>query len=255
MRQYKDFETIIKDVDEKGRVLVAANAVGNTDADKDMSMPGSFQKTLTENFSRLKWFLNHNSDYLIGVPIEGKEKMPHLEMLGQLNMKKQLSKDVYEDYKLYAEYGKSLEHSIGVEAIKKEQKGDIRQVYEWKLWEYSTLYSWGANENTPMLAIKSENKIADHIQWLELACKKGNYSDQRFLEIEKHLTLLKSLLTEPEQSTQVIKPKEEPLKDTQPSTIECPNCKEVTKNDNSKGYVKCHKCNAVISGKFYHIFN
>lgn len=206
MKQYKNFETQIKDVDEKGRVLVAANAIGNTDSDKDMSMPGSFQKTLSENFSRLKWFLNHNSDYLIGVPIEGKEKTPYLELLGQINMKKQLGKDVYEDYKLYAEYGKSLEHSIGVEAIKKEDKGDVRLVYEWKLWEYSTLYSWGANPNTPMLAIKSEKDISEQVDWLEIALRKGKYSDEKFIEIQKQLIILKSLCSEPDNSTQVIEP-------------------------------------------------
>src|SRR5258708_4496450 len=118
MRQYKDLQTQIKDVDQTGRVLVAANAIGNTDADKDISHSGSFNKTLSENFARLKWFLNNDPNLLVGVTIEGKEKMPYLEMLGQINMKKQLGRDVYEDYKLYAEYGKSLEHSIGVEAIK-----------------------------------------------------------------------------------------------------------------------------------------
>lgn len=101
MKQYKDYTTVIKDIDEKGRVLVAANALGNVDADKDISMEGSFQKTLKDNFSRLKWFLNHDRDILLGVPVEGKEKYPYLEMLGQLNMKKQISRDTYEDYKLH----------------------------------------------------------------------------------------------------------------------------------------------------------
>jgi hypothetical protein len=35
MKQYKDYQSQVKDVDEKGRVLVAANAIGNIDADKD----------------------------------------------------------------------------------------------------------------------------------------------------------------------------------------------------------------------------
>ncbi len=210
MKQYKNFESRIKDVDSKGRVLVAANAIGNLDADGDISMPGSFQKTLKENFSRLKWFLNHNTDFLIGVPIEGKEKMPYLELLGQINMKKQLGKDVYEDYKLYAEYGKTLEHSIGVEATKKEEKNGARRVYEWKLWEFSTLYSWGANENTPMLAIKSE-KLVDNIEMAELALKKGKYSDKKFKEIDLYLSKLKrSLNREPDfksSTTYLIKPR------------------------------------------------
>lgn len=197
MRQYKDFTTTVKDIDGKGRVLVAANALGNVDSDKDMSMEGSFVKTLKDNFARLKWFLNHDRNLLLGVPIEGKEKFPYLEMLGQLNMQKELSRDTYEDYKLYAEYGKSLEHSIGVEAIKQAEKDGVRRVHEWKLWEYSTLTAWGANENTPLLGIKEEKDPDSLIDWLELKLKKGNYTDERFLEIEKQLYLLRSLCTEP----------------------------------------------------------
>src|SRR6188768_744218 len=207
MKQYKDLQATIKDVDEKGRVLVAADAIGNEDSDKDISEPGSFTKTLSENFSRLKWLLNHNTDYLVGVPIEGKEKNPHLEMLGQLNLKKQLGRDVYEDYKLYAEYNKSLEHSIGVQAVKKEQKGETRHIYEWKLWEYSTLYGWGANEQTPLLSIKSNKSIVDEIDWLEIKLRKGNFSDEKFINIESQLKQLRSLCLEPEQSTY----KEEPI--------------------------------------------
>lgn len=208
MRQYKDLETTIKDVDEKGRVLVAANAIGNEDADKDISMPGSFNKTLSENFNRLKWFLNHDKTLLLGVPIEGKEVDNKLQMLGQLNMKKELSRDTYEDYKLYAEYGRSLEHSIGVEAIKKEQKDSVRRVFEWKMWEYSTLTSWGANDQTELIGIKSSQDPAELITWLSLKLKKGNYTDERFMQIENQLSILRSLCTEPEASTLKAKPEE-----------------------------------------------
>lgn len=208
MKQYKSFDSQIKDVDEKGRVLVAANAIGNVDSDKDRSMDGSFTKTLKENFNRVKWFLNHDTTLLLGVPIEGKQSSAYLELLGQLNMKKQLSKDVYEDYKLYAEYGRSLEHSIGVEAKREKQVGDIREVYEWKFWEYSTLTSWGANERTPLLGIKSARDMADEIDWLELKLKKGNFSDEKFKEIELHLNSIRSLSIAPDNSTQLHKPNE-----------------------------------------------
>lgn len=206
MNQYKNFESQIKDVDEKGRVLVAANAIGNVDSDKDRSMDGSFNKTLKENFNRLKWFLNHDKTLLLGVPVEGKQVSAYLEILGQLNMKKELSRDVYEDYKLYAEYGRTLEHSVGVKAEKEKQVGDIREVYEWKLWEYSTLTSWGANERTPMLNIKSASDYADQIDWLELRLKKGNFTDEKFKGIELHLLQLRSLCEEPGNSTYEHKP-------------------------------------------------
>lgn len=205
---YKGLITEIKDIDEKGIVTVAANCLGNTDDQKDISHPGSFQKTLVENFPRIKWLLNHNTDFLLGVPLEGKEVNPYLQMRGQLNLKKEIGRDVYEDYKLYAEHGKTLEHSIGVDPVKKEQKGDIRHVYEWKLWEYSTLYGWGANSQTPMLNIKSLNDIPNTIDWLELKMRKGNYSDAKFIEIEKHLKILRSLALEPGFTTHDVQPNE-----------------------------------------------
>lgn len=255
MKLYKDFDAVIKDVDEKGRVLVAANAIGNQDRHKDISEPGSFNKTLSENFNRLKWFLNHDDDKLIGVPISGKEANPYLEMLGQLNLKKQLGRDVYEDYKLYAEYGRTLEHSVGVEPIKKEQKDDVRHVYEWKLWEYSTLYGWGANENTPTLHIKSEQSIKDEIDWLEIKLRKGNFSDEKFIDIEKTISQLRSLCLEPmitlkePGSTQVLEPPTTQIEEPKvtPKYTDCPKCGRLTYNtQEKKGYVECHRCNAIF---------
>ena len=203
---YKGLITEIKDIDEKGIVTVAANALGNIDSQSDISHPGSFQKTLVENFARLKWFLNHNPTILLGVPLEGKEVNPFLQIRGQLNMKKEVSRDVYEDYKLYAEHGKTLEHSIGVDPVRKEQKGDVRHVYEWKLWEYSTLTSWGANSETPLLGIKSANDIPQAIDWLEIKMKGGNYTDEKFVEIQKHINFLRSLTATPGAPTLQVTP-------------------------------------------------
>jgi hypothetical protein len=84
-------------------------------------------------------------------------------------------------------------------------------VHEWKLWEYSTLTAWGANENTPMIGMKSLEDIESSIDWLNLKLKKGNFSDEKFIQIEKELSLLRSLCTEPGDtfdSTQKTKPDE-----------------------------------------------
>lgn len=200
MKQFKTFASQIKDVDQKGRVLVAANAIGNVDADNDMSMPGSFYKTIKENFIRVKWFLNHNTSFLLGVPIEAYEKSAYLQVLGQLNLEKQIARDIYEDYKLYAQYGKTLEHSVGVESKKARVVEGVRQVTEWKWWEYSTVTSWGANENTPLISIKTASQVYDEIQWNETRLKKGKFSDTTFKKIDLYLTKLKqrSLNREPD---------------------------------------------------------
>lgn len=195
---YKSLKSQIKDIDQKGMVVVAANAFGNVDVQGDVSVKGSFKKTLSENFNRLKWFLNHDKEKLIGVPIEGVEDGNFLKLTGKLNLNKELGRDVYEDYKLYAEYGKTLEHSIGVDAVKYDMKSDRREVTEWKMWEYSTLTSWGANERTPMIALKSMN---DELDFLSIMLRKGNYTDEKFKQIELQMNKLKSLLTEPSEDT------------------------------------------------------
>jgi HK97 family phage prohead protease len=175
-------------VDEKGRVVIAVNAFGNVDSDNDISVKGSFNKTLSENFSRVKWYLNHNQGQLLGVPIEGVETDDYLQMTAQLNMNKQMSRDIYEDYRLYAEHGKTLEHSIGVDPIKRDSK-DARMVLEYKLWEFSTLTNWGANSNTPLLSIKSEKEAAETIELLEKMLQ-GKYSDERLKSIEEKISFL-----------------------------------------------------------------
>ena len=194
---YKAFSSKVSDVDEKGRVVVAANAFDNVDSDNDISDPGSYQKTLKEHFERVRWFYNHDRTISLGVPISGVEEYPYLKMTGQLNLEKQISRDVYADYKLFAQYNKSLEHSVGVDPVQRDSK-DRRRVKEWKLWEYSTLSSWGANSNTPMLGIKSITDVQEQIDWLEIAMKKGDYSDEKFKRIEQTLKNLRSLALEPE---------------------------------------------------------
>lgn len=203
----------VDDVDQKGRVIIAANAFDNMDADGDISAVGSYQKTLKENFSRVRWFHNHNKNILLGVPIEGVEAYPFLKMTGQLNMEKEVSRDVYSDYKLFAQFGKSLEHSVGVNPVLRDTK-DKRIVKEWKMWEYSTLSSWGANPNTPMLGIKSDTELAETIDWMMIILEKGDHTDEYKKKVEKQISILRSLAIEPEPdgaTTQKDKPDEKGL--------------------------------------------
>jgi len=181
--QQKQYQSKIDGLTDKGRVLIAVNAFDNEDSDRDISKPGSYKKTLKENFNRVRWFLNHDTTKLLGVPIEGKETGQYLQMLGQLNLEKQIARDTYEDYKLYAEHGKTLEHSVGVQAVKFSIDNDsgIRTITEWKLWEFSTLTSWGANENTPLLGIKSMDELKDLITEMS---NNSRYSDDRKRAIE-----------------------------------------------------------------------
>lgn len=182
------YQTKTADVDEKGIVTVAVNGIGIEDSQKDISMPGSFVETITHDMNRMRWFLNHDTTLLLGVPLYGEEKADNLVVTGQLNLAKQIGRDILADYKLYAEAGRTLEHSIGVKAIRRD-KEDRRKVLQWKMYEYSTLTSWGANPNTYLVGIKSATpaQVRDAIDFLKLAIKQKGYSDERLMNIEKEL--------------------------------------------------------------------
>ena len=144
------YQTKTADVDEKGIVTVAVNGIGIEDAQHDISMPGSFVETITHDMDRMRWFLNHDSTQLLGVPLYGEEKSDNLIVTGQLNLSKQIGRDILADYKLFAEAGRTLEHSIGVKAIRRD-KEDRRKVLQWKMYEYSTLTWMRSEEHTSEL--------------------------------------------------------------------------------------------------------
>lgn len=193
-------KSTILDYDGSGIITVAANAFGNIDSDNDISLPGSFVKTIKENFSRLRWLKDHDRDKLLGVQLSASETPEYLKMRGQINLKKELGRDTYADYVLMAENGLSLEHSVGVEPIQYEIDKDmgVRRVKEWKMWEWSTLSAWGANDQAKTLEIKGMGAL-DYIQQiniLELKMRKGKYTNETFIKMEHHLSCLKSLLIE-----------------------------------------------------------
>ena len=184
-------QTKTNDVDEKGRVTVAVNRTGIEDARGDISAPGSFDATLKADIGRMKWLYNHDVTQLLGVPLEGKQIGDDIIMVGQLNMEKQLCRDVYTDYKLMAEYNRTLEHSVGVIPISRDEK-DRRIVKEWKMLEYSTLSFLGANPCTFLVDLKSAtpNQVKSCIQFLQNALKQPEYSDHKLKDIDMRLNLL-----------------------------------------------------------------
>ena len=184
---FKNFTHEVKDLDEKeGIVTLYMNSFDNEDSDGDISVKGSFKKTFKENIGEIWHLLNHNTNYWLGIPLELIEDDFGAIAVSQMNMEKQIAKDVFEDYRLCAKHNRTLQHSIRVYAIKRDSD-DTRRVLEWKLWEYSTLYSWGANPETPLIDIKSLDE-------LEIMMREGNYSDEKAKKIEQLYDQLKNEL-------------------------------------------------------------
>ena len=68
---FKQISYDLKELDEqKGVVIAYANAYNNTDSDGDISAKGSFDKTVTDNFKRIRVLKDHNPTKMIGVPLK-----------------------------------------------------------------------------------------------------------------------------------------------------------------------------------------
>jgi len=194
MKEFIPCNFEIKDLTDKGVVSFYANAYNLVDSDYDVSMPGSFKKTLKDNGSRLRHFKYHDTRLMPGVIIEAKEDQIGLLITSQLILETQLGRDTYEEYKALANAGKQMEHSVGVNAVKyeRDEKAGIRNVSEWKLWEVSTLTAWGANPAALAQNIKEmdPDDIQTEICFLRGLLNIKSYDDLKLEEIEKQINYL-----------------------------------------------------------------
>lgn len=201
---FKQLSYDLKELDDtKGVVVAYANAYDFKDSDGDISAKGSFDKTVNENFKRIRVLKDHNPTMMVGVPLVINPKDDYgLLTTTQFNMNKPLGKDMFTDVKLMHENGLNAELSIGYQVLQRDQKNKSI-IQEYKLMEYSFLSSWGANELSTVQGIKG---IKSTYGILELIEKSYNldYSDERLRTIE---TILKALSNEPLNDT----PKDEPL--------------------------------------------
>jgi len=191
---FKQISQEVKDLDSKAGIVTAyANVYNNIDSDGDISAPGSFNKTVTENAKRIRVLKDHNSTIVLGVHKEMNPNDPYgLYTVTQFNMNKEISRDMFTDITMAKEHGLNAELSIGYGIVARDQKNKA-MITEYKLWEYSFLSSWAANELAIVGDIKSHKSPE---QVITLLTKMYNlpYSDSRLVQVE---TILKSLEKEP----------------------------------------------------------
>jgi HK97 family phage prohead protease len=192
--EFKQLAYKLTEFDEdKGVVKAYANAYNIKDSDGDISAFGSFDKSVSENYKRIRVLKDHNPTMMVGVPLLIDTKDAYgLLTTTQFNMKKELGRDMFTDVKLMHDSGLNAELSIGYNVLQRDQKNKSI-ITEYKLMEYSFLSSWGANELSTVQDIKS---IKSHYGIMQLIEKSYNlnYSDTRLKEIEN---LLKALTSEP----------------------------------------------------------
>lgn len=203
---YKSLDLEVLEVDKaKGIVTTYINSFDVVDTWNEVSLKGSFKKTFKENFKNIYWLINHDWDKMPGITLKLYEDNNGAIAVGQINMKKQLGVDIWNDYLLYAENGRSLEHSIRTQPIKYKIENDIMYISEQKVSEWSSLTRPGSNPQTPVISLKSEQEL------LEKALKM-NYSDEKLKAIEDKLTALESLIQEAAKNTLLNKPNEDAIK-------------------------------------------
>ena len=199
MKKFIPFEYEIKDIDEKGVVTFYANAFNVVDSDNDISLPGSFRKTIGENRSRLRHLKWHDPRFMPGAIKEISEDEIGLLSKSQLILNTQLGRETYEEYKALASVGQRMEHSVAVHPVKYSfNSNQVREVSEWKLTEVSTLTAWGANSSALTVEIKSlENytreQLEQDIVMLKALMNIRVYDDIKLEQIEKQINYLNEL--------------------------------------------------------------
>lgn len=209
----------IKDVDgKKGIVTGYFSDFNSIDSDGDIIKPGAFQKSISQNGPqsgkpRIKHLLNHDSSKPLGVLEVLKEDNKGLYYESRLG-----THSLGVDFIKMVDSGLITEHSIGFQTIKYNQlkpwnewkQGEAaRELTELKLYEGSSLTAWGANMNTPLTGLKTEQKVKkinDRIDVLIKALRDGSFTDETFdlleIELKQMQQAMIDLTTEPEQTTQ-----------------------------------------------------
>lgn len=159
----KSYRTKVEDIDEqKGIVKIAISKFDNIDSYGDIVRKGAFTKTFKESGHRLRHVLDHElkQSSVVGVPLEMMETDTHAVIVSAINLEKQIGRDLFSDYKFFAQHGINPEHSFMYEPIKYEVLKDGNnkmtglEIKEVKMYEYSTV-ARGANEHTPLIELKS----------------------------------------------------------------------------------------------------
>ena len=182
----------------KGEVLIVGNAVGFMDSHDDVSMRGSWTKTVKERGERVPILKDHNykvdsmfaknlGSYILGIPILdlGYNKFGNTEVLAA---KIKPNKEMYEKYAS----GIITQHSVGLQYVKlemavnneqdeegyknwkafidsvinremAEERGYFYPIYEQKLIEFSAVV-FGSNPYTPAF---SQDKSLEEIEPLQ----------------------------------------------------------------------------------------
>ncbi len=214
---YKSFSLGFKDVDQKqGIVTGYFSNFDSKDSDGDVIRKGAFTKSIMENGpegkGRVKHLFNHDPGKPLGVITVLKE-----DDYGLYYESKVGTHSLGQDFMKMVESDLIKEHSIGFITVKesKNTKDNFNEIFEVKLYEGSSLTSWGANEYTPLLGVKgvTVQDISDRIKAFEKFVRNTDATDETIelclLQIKQLGELVESVTTQP---VETVEPEEEAKK-------------------------------------------
>lgn len=190
----KDISVGFKDLDvSKGIVTGYFSHFGSIDSDGDRVMAGAFAKTIKENGPEGTQLIKHLMDH------------DRTKAVGKLTILKEDATGLYyeskagrhtdgRDFLLMAEDGIINQHSFGYRVIKEQKKADANELLELAMKEGSSIQFLGANPNTPVSGIKTEQDVIETLTLLEKAFRNGKYSDEAFTQIELKIKSLYAIL-------------------------------------------------------------
>jgi len=201
-----------RDIDEASGIIKGyANVYNVKDSDGDISLPGSFSKTVAERAKKIKIFKNH-SPQLVGVPLELDIADPYgLGLTAKMLMDTDAGRDTFHEVKFLHENGFESGMSIGGWVIKRNAKNKA-EVVEYRLKEISVLTTEEpANQLSLVSAVKAVKELTEPTQeeFWSIIEKAYNvrFSDNILKSLEQFLTLKEK---EPDQldadTTQAVEP-------------------------------------------------
>ena len=176
--EFKNSPLHIKDIDvSQGIVTGYASTFDVIDSGNDVVKPGAFKRTINawgpNGKKRIKSLFMHEPAWMVGKPLVLYEDHVGLYHETQFSVRNSLAKDVL----VLIEDGVITEQSIGYDVIDFEMEGNIRNLKELRLYEYSWV-AWGMNEYTPIMGIKSEQQYQSLLKSMarfEKALKNGHF--------------------------------------------------------------------------------
>ena len=202
----------LDDLDEtKGIVKGYGSIFGNVDSDNDVITKGAYTKTILENRGRIKYYKQHDIHTPIGLFDELFEDNKGLGFTARLALNTKEGKDVMEQIK----FGLITENSVGISAVKKQQKNGFRELTELKLYEISAV-SLAANPLAGITDAKSQDQIdyiSKRFENLASILRKGNISDDLGYSLEFELLALKDTFLNVTKPANATKPTTEVTKE------------------------------------------